>query len=106
MFIPKDRRFVFKTKRFKFPEIKELKILNMDEESDDTNPKSVNYFLKHSFNRPIRYLYLNGGEYGKLNKFSAGLNKLLSNVTEEIFIVNFTIDSETLKKVIINCFLR
>lgn len=101
LFLPQDRKFVFKTKRLRFPEIKELKLSNMDEDTGEESCNiPLNQFMKHSFTQPIKYLYLDGGESGKLEKFSAGLNKLLPKITEEIFIVNFTIDSKTLKKVL------
>lgn len=95
----RDAELLYEASKLKFPPIKKLELINMDDLIIDEDIQGANDMLGKAITTPMKYLYLGGGSHGDLNRFADGLENILKLVSQQIFISGFTIDANTLRTI-------
>lgn len=94
-----DKNFMKLASKYEFPEILKLQVKMLGSLIDYDEVKHFNRMMRTAFTQPISYLHLGGGHYGDLSSFNKSFKNILPLVTEQIFLVSFKIDGDTLHKI-------
>jgi hypothetical protein len=97
-----DKKFLTLASNYKFPPLYKFQVKLIDDIEEDDVFRNFIKIMSTSISEPLKYLHLGGGHYSDLYYFRDSLENVLPLVSEQIYLVSFCINGETLLKIFKN----